>query len=94
MASGTFPIHNPLGFQQMVDITSATAPTVPTGARRAVISVEGHAARWRDDGTSPTASVGNRIVVDSTYEFTGDLDQLEFIEEGVDCKINISYYSN
>lgn len=46
-----------------VSIASATAPTVPSGALAVLVIVEGSnsdggCARWRDDGTAPTASVG------------------------------------
>lgn len=34
---------------------------VPAGAVFAVVQVEGNAARWRCDGTAPTASVGQAL---------------------------------
>lgn len=82
----------PLGYQQITSLSSATALTVPAGAKRALIRPEAQAVRWRDDGTAPTASVGMGIAVDETLPYTGDLKALRFIEVTASAKLNVSYY--
>lgn len=36
-------------------------PTIPVGAKGAMITVGGNALRMRDDGDAPTASVGHKV---------------------------------
>ena len=40
---------------------SLTTTGIPTAAVLAIVTVETNAARWRDDGTAPTASVGTLL---------------------------------
>lgn len=83
-----------VGFQQMTALASATAMTVPAGARIATIQAESQTVRWRDDGTSPTATVGNRIFVGDTLVYdAADLAVVKFIEEVASAKLNIHFYS-
>lgn len=86
----------PLGYQQITSLSSATALTVPSNARLAIINPEIEDVRWRDDGTSPTSSVG-MIIKENDYFFytgsgTGDLSAIKFIEVASGAKINVSYY--
>lgn len=82
------------GYQQITSLTAATALTVPTGARLAMIVAETQDVRWRDDGTNPTASVGMPIsTADAGYWYTGDLSAIKFIEQVAGAKLNVSYYS-
>ena len=52
----------PLGYCQISGSSASTLAScsggIPAGATNVVISVETNAIRWRDDGTTPTASVG------------------------------------
>lgn len=84
----------PKGYQQITTLSSAQALTVPGGSTSAVVTVEGQAVRFRDDGTNPTASVGMPIAVGGSYTFNGaaDLAALKFIEQAASAKLNISYY--
>lgn len=80
------------GYQQITSLSSATALTVPLGATIALIQAETQDVRWRDDGTSPTASVGMIIGAGTTLPYTGDLNAIKFIEATASAKLNISYY--
>ena len=88
----------PCGFQQITVLTASTALTVPTSAvvgkaRLAFIQSEAQAVRWRDDGTAPTAAIGNRILTTGDgFWYTGDLSTIRFIEETATAKLNVSYY--
>lgn len=82
-----------LGYQQVTGISAATALTVPVGATMAVIQTEAQNVRWRDDGTSPTATVGMVLTTSDEliYDANG-LAALKFIEVAVGAKLNVSYY--
>jgi hypothetical protein len=61
--------------------------------RIAIITPEGQAVRWRDDGVAPTASVGMPLAVGVTLQYDGDINQIQFIEQVSGAKLNITYYS-
>ncbi len=67
---------------------------IPTGARRARISIETAAARYRDDGTAPTASVGMPIPAGNwpPLDYDGDLTAIGFIAESGAPVLNVSFY--
>ena len=84
----------PLGFQVITSLSSATALTVPAGARLALIQAGVQDVRWRDDGTDPTSSVG--MILKTTSEgfwYEGDLSAIKFIETTASATIGVSYYS-
>lgn len=80
----------PLGYQQIVNPTVATALTVPPGATMALISVSGATVRWRDDGTAPTASVGMPVTAGQEFQYSGSLAAIQFI--GTGATLDVSYY--
>lgn len=82
-----------LGYQQITDLSSAAALTIPPGATLALIVPETQNVRWRDDGTAPTASVGMPIYVGASLSYDGDLNRIRFIQEAASAKLNISYYA-
>lgn len=82
----------PLGFQQLTSLSTAISLTPPANASIAVLQAEDQNVRWRDDGTSPTATVGMYIVADDFFAYTGDLNAVEFIEETASAKLNVAYY--
>lgn len=81
-----------LGYQQITSLSSATALTVPSGATRAVIIAELQSVRWRDDGTSPTSSVGMPLATSTALSYDGNLKVINFIEQSSGAKLNVSYY--
>lgn len=82
-----------LGYQQITSLSAATALTVPPGAAMALIIPETQAVRWRDDGTNPTASVGQPLAVGAELSYdAANLAALKFIEQVSGAKINVTYY--
>jgi hypothetical protein len=103
--SGTFIVSGPSGGGAGVYVTnnpttsSAAALTsggVPNGATLAVLSVEGAAVRYRDDGQAPTASVGMPLAVGQavTYQATlsAALSNLQFIQQAASATLDCSFY--
>jgi hypothetical protein len=82
----------PLGYQQVPATAALTALTVSSTATFAVITTEGNAARWRDDGTNPTATVGMPLNSGVPTQFSGDLAALRFIAQSGTTTYNVSYY--
>lgn len=86
-------MFNALGYEQVTGMTSAKTLTPPSGATHALIQTESQNVRWRDDGTSPTASVGVQLEAGKDFWYTGKLSVLEFIQEAATAKLNVSYYN-
>jgi hypothetical protein len=90
-----------LGYQQITSLSSAASLTVPQTDLNglackpslALITAEGQAVRWRDDGIAPTATVGMPLASGGTLQYDGDLTKIQFIEQTASAKINISYYA-
>lgn len=84
----------PKGYQQIASSSSLTPLlTVPSGATYALISTEGSECRWRDDGTSPTTTVGMPFYAGGDPQvFSGNLATLRFISVSGATTYNISYY--
>ena len=90
-----------LGYQQITTLSSAVSLTVPTTDVQglsckpsiALITPEGQAVRWRDDGVAPSATVGMPLASGVTLQYDGDLTKIQFIEQVGGAKINISYYA-
>jgi hypothetical protein len=82
-----------LGYQQITSLSAATALTVPVGTSLAICIAETQALRWRDDGTTPTASIGMPLSVNDVliYDAAG-LASIKFIEQTASGKLNVSYY--
>lgn len=84
--------QTPLGYQQITALASAAALTPPAGATVAYVTVEGQAVRWRDDGTAPTASVGNPVPANAQLVYSGNLAAIQFIQQTASAIIDVSYY--
>lgn len=83
----------PLGYEQVTTLSAAAGLTPPSGADRALIQAVTQDVRWRDDGTSPTASVGMLLAAGSTLDYDGDLSTFEAIETAASAELNVSYYT-
>ena len=101
MAINLKAVTSRLGYQQITSLSAATGLTVPDkdlqglagSPRIAIITAEGQAVRWRDDGVAPTASVGMPLAAGATLQYDGDLTQIQFIEQTASAKLNITYYA-
>lgn len=82
----------PKGYQQITTLSSAASLTVPSGADFALVQALTQNVRWRDDGTAPTATVGQRLAAGSTLEYDGDLSAIQLIEEAASAEVNVTYY--
>lgn len=84
-----------LGYQQLTSLNTATGLTVPAGTILALCTPETQAVRWRDDGTNPTASVGQPLPVGAELRYdAGGLALVKFIEQVASAKLNVVYYGN
>lgn len=101
MAINLKAITSAMGYQQITNLSASTALTVPqrdlnglVGTPRiAIITPEGQAVRWRDDGVAPTADVGMPLAAGVTLQYDGDLTQIRFIQQTGTAKLNVTYYS-
>ena len=86
----------PLGFQQFSGVSTLQSLTVPSGATVALITVTTNAISWRDDGTAPTAAIGNQLAVVGAgslpFEYSGNLSAFQFIPVTGSATVNVSYY--
>ena len=82
----------PLGFENISDLSAATGLTVPEGATYAIINPTGQGVRWRDDGVDPTATVGMPIAANGSFTYYGDLSAILFIQQAASAALNVSYY--
>lgn len=97
--------YTPLGFCQITSLGSAVAlvtascasGTVPGGTTIAEVCVETAGIRYRDDGTSPTTSVGIPVVPSSTSPVCfayaiKPLTAMQLIAISGSPVVNISFY--
>jgi hypothetical protein len=98
VASGGGPVvgGTPLGYQQISAATLAAAQslTLPVGATSAVVQAEGGDVRWRDDGVSPTNSIGMILYQGMLPIVVGDPAAIMFIRSTnqTGATLNVSYY--
>jgi len=81
-----------LGYQQITTLATATGLTVPTGSTIAQICIETAAVRYRDDGTAPTASIGQPVAAGLCFSYSGPLAAIQFITQGGSPVLDASYY--
>ena len=78
-----------------VSLATAIGTTIPDGSTFATIQAESQNVRWRDDGTNPTAGVGQIIAAGDTLVIQGkQLSMIKFIEVTASAKLNIAFYKN
>jgi hypothetical protein len=80
-----------------VQPSTATAEGLgaPAGAQMALIQALSANARWRDDGTAPTATTGMQLAAGDSIFYCGSLGRMLFISEGPgDTEINVSFYAH
>lgn len=87
---------NPLGHCQLTSVASSTLIStcsggVPASSNYALICVSSAAINWRDDGTAPTASVGNPVASGSCFGFTGNMAALRVIAQTGSPVVDIDF---
>lgn len=86
-------VFSSAGASQMgLGCVAATSLTVPAGSTRALIQCEGQSVRWRDDGTAPTAAVGQLLATGTILEYNGPLAAIQFIQTAATATLDVSYY--
>ena len=87
----------PLGYCQLTSIDTAVAVStcsggIPAGATMAIIAAEAQAVRYRDDGVTPTATVGMPLAVGPGILYVGRLLALQVISQTGGAKLDILFY--
>lgn len=83
----------PLGYVQFAAVSTLQTLTPPAGARCAVFGIETNAIRWRDDGTAPTATVGQPTAVGQPLTICDvSLAAVQFIPQTGSATVDVSYY--
>jgi len=94
-------IVTPLGYCQLsvtsAALTSTCSGGIPPSSTYALICNEGSAARWRDDGIAPTASVGVPLATGSASApicstFFTTFSTLQWIAQSGTTLLDISFY--
>lgn len=88
---------NPLGYQQITDVSSSVGLTLPAGfinraGAVAMVQALDQDVRWRDDAVAPTATVGMLLAAGETLVYNGDYSAIRFIEVSSGAELNVSYY--
>jgi len=84
----------PLGYLQITGPTGAVNPfgTIPTGATYAIIQPVTQGISWRDDGTSPTTTVGMTVPAGGELLYDGTLATFRMIQLAATSVVNVSFY--
>lgn len=83
----------PAGYVRISSLSSAVGlGTIPTGTKLILIQPETQSVRWRDDGTNPTASIGNLLAANSVLSYNGDPQAFKVIETTTSAILNVSFY--
>jgi len=88
--SGPSPTSSAGPGQYAVSLSAVTSLSVPEFAVSATICVEGAAARYTDDGSTPTATIGIPVAAGQCFAFGGQLASFRIIGSG--ATLDISYY--
>ena len=84
---------SPAGYNHVVASGTAEPLTVVSGAAGVIVVVSGAAARFRADGTPPTASLGWPIANGGTVVLGGDwMNNAEFIAQTGTITLDCSYF--
>ena len=76
---------------------AGSTPAMPAAAKRAFITCETDAVRWRADGTAPTDTEGHVLAANDSISFTGAnyrqlLENILFIRKTGDAALKITYF--
>jgi hypothetical protein len=86
----------PLGYCQLsvtaAVLVSTCSGGIPAGATFAWITPETAAIRWRDDGTAPSATVGNPVAAGQQLVYGGLLASLQVVAQSGTSTVNVAFY--
>lgn len=90
----TTPVHPRLFEQITVSSTAIGLTNLASSDKVAVIKIQDEEIRYRDDGTSPTATVGTPISAGDSYVVCGaTLGKHKMIRTNSDAVANVHYYN-
>lgn len=103
MATQNQVYDKPLGYAQSgaVDTStlissltfgSAGAAGIPAGTQLLILQPQTQAIRWRDDGTAPTAAIGQPLAVGAELRYTGNPAALRVISQTAGAIVNVVAY--
>jgi hypothetical protein len=93
MTTASYQATKALGYQQITATTTAFALSPPLGTVLILVQAEAQGLRWRDDGVSPTATVGYNIAVGGELRYdAGNMPALRLIASTAGAIANIVYY--
>lgn len=87
-----------LGYSQLTSLASSTLISsvtggIPAGTESVLLQCETNNVKYRDDGGTPTATVGMLLIANTIYEFTvAQIASMRVIEVTASAKINITFY--
>ena len=83
---------SPVGFTSAI-VTGTTTFVIPPTADLVVLSIEGTAIRWRDDGEAPTPTSGFPIypTTPTPFEYSGALANIQFTA-AANATVDASFY--
>jgi len=81
----------PAGYFKDASITSSTALTIPTNARRAIIQAVVDDLYWTDDGTTPVdTTTGMLLAAGESFFYVGKLEDFRCISDA--GEVRVSFY--
>jgi hypothetical protein len=103
MGQSTYVANMPIGIQAISAGSAVAGPTIsaPSAASAtggvypnyAIFFCESASARWRDDGTDPTGTVGMPLPVGQYFYYEGRLDRIKFgTAAGLQAIVNCALY--
>ena len=92
-ADGFNSQDKPLGYEKITGLSSPKSLNAPSGARFAIIAVDGNTVRYRDDGVDPTATEGMPLGAGVMLTYEGILTAIRFIEIAASATLYVSYYA-
>lgn len=90
----------PMGYEEIavsstaIGFTAATIQTSTASANFAYVYVGSNSIRWRDDGSNPTAAVGQPAAAGERLQVCGKkaVGAIKFIRQSADATLFVSYY--
>ncbi len=84
-----------VGYQQITlgaAVKALTLPVDPDAPTYALIEPETQGVRWRDDGGTPTAAVGQPLSAGESLQYNGTLSAIRFFEMVGGAVLNVTYF--
>lgn len=103
MTTVNYLYDKPLGYAKSSAVDAATsvssltfdgqgAPGIPLSTKTLLIVPEVQAVRWKDNGTAPTAALGQPLAVGSELRYTGNPANIQFISQTAGALINVTAF--